>query len=92
MKVHRVLPKPDEYAWTFGGEEARATIAPGDVVELFTEDCFGGRIQNLDDLPSRRITFPYINPQTGPFHVEGPSRATRWRSTSSTCGPPGTGR
>ena len=71
MKVHTVLPGPDEYAWTFGGEEARVTIAPGDVVELFTEDCFAGRIQGLDDLPSRRITYPYINPQTGPFHVEG---------------------
>lgn len=62
---------PDDYAWTFGGAEPRATVKPGEVVGVYTEDCFGGRIRGLEDLPSRSITYPYINPQTGPFYVEG---------------------
>src|SRR5439155_19504958 len=34
-------------------------------------DAFGGRIRSVTDLPSRTITYPFINPQTGPFYVEG---------------------
>src|SRR5207344_2327464 len=37
----------------------------------FTEDAFAGRIRSTDDLPSQTIAYPFINPQTGPFHVEG---------------------
>ena len=48
-----------------------ARSGPGDVLDLFTEDAFGGRIRSSDDLPSRTIKYPFINPQTGPFYVEG---------------------
>ncbi len=44
-------------------------VKPGDVLELWTDDCFGGLIETVDDLPSDKITA--FNPQTGPFHVEG---------------------
>lgn len=67
----RFVPTPDQYAWTFGGYEPVMHVRPGDVLELFTEDAFAGRIRTAQDLPSRSITYPFINPQTGPFHVEG---------------------
>jgi acetamidase/formamidase len=69
--VKRFIPTPKQYAWTFGGVEPVLTVAPGDILEVFTEDCFAGRIRSSDDLPSRSIEYPFINPQTGPFFVEG---------------------
>ena len=38
-------PTKDKYAWTFGGAEPVARISPGTILELFTEDCFAGRVQ-----------------------------------------------
>jgi len=67
----RFVPTPDQYAWTFGGCEAVMRVRPGDVLELFTEDAFAGQIRSSGDLPSRTIVYPFINPQTGPFFVEG---------------------
>jgi acetamidase/formamidase len=67
----RFVPTPEQFAWTFGGCEPVMRIRPGDVLELFTEDAFAGQIRSSEDLPSRRIVYPFINPQTGPFHVEG---------------------
>jgi acetamidase/formamidase len=64
-------PSPDQYAWTFGGYEPVMRVRPGDVLELFTEDAFAGNIRSAEDLPSRSITYPFINPQTGPFFVDG---------------------
>jgi acetamidase/formamidase len=64
-------PEPDQYAWTFGGAAPVARIRPGTVLELWTEDCFAGRVRGKDDLVSQVCEFPYLNPQTGPFYVEG---------------------
>jgi acetamidase/formamidase len=64
-------PEPDAFSWTFGGVPPVARVAPGTVLELFTEDCFAGRVRGVDDLVSRVIEFPFVNPQTGPFHIEG---------------------
>jgi acetamidase/formamidase len=69
--VTRFVPSPEEYAWTFGGCDAVMSVRPGDVLDLFTEDAFGGRIRSSQDLPSQTIVYPLINPQTGPFYVEG---------------------
>jgi amidase len=69
--VHRYDPKPDQLAYTFGGRDPVLHVRPGDVLELSTEDCFGGRVRGHDDLPSAVCEFPYLNPVTGPFHVEG---------------------
>ncbi|MBU2663879.1 acetamidase/formamidase family protein [Actinoplanes bogorensis] len=73
MKVDVVSyrPAPDELSYTFGGREPVRRVKPGTVLELYTEDCFGGRVQNVDDLPSVVCEFPYLNPVTGPIHVEG---------------------
>jgi acetamidase/formamidase len=64
-------PEPDEYAYTFGGRPPVRTVAPGTVLELYTEDCFGGAVHGVTDLPSQVCVFPYLNPVTGPFFVTG---------------------
>jgi acetamidase/formamidase len=67
----RFVPTPDQYAWTFGGCEPVMRVQPGEILDLYTEDAFAGKIRTSEDLPSRSIVYPFINPQTGPFYVEG---------------------
>jgi amidase len=64
-------PAAEELAYTFGGREPVRRVRPGTVLELYTEDCFGGRVRTVEDLPSQVCEFPYLNPVTGPFWVEG---------------------
>jgi acetamidase/formamidase len=64
-------PKPDQYAWTFGGVAPTHRIKPGTALKLWTEDAFSGRLQRATDLPSQVLDMAEVNPQTGPFHVEG---------------------
>jgi acetamidase/formamidase len=71
VAITRFVPTEEQYAWTFGGCEPVMRVRPGEVLDLFTEDAFGGRIRSSDDVPSTSITYPFINPQTGPFYVEG---------------------
>ena len=71
MDVLIYRPDPAEFAWTFGGVPPVRRVRPGSVLELWTEDAFGGRVRGPDDLVSRVVEFPYVNPQTGPFYVEG---------------------
>jgi acetamidase/formamidase len=66
-----VVSLESEPGYAFGGREAALTVAPGTVVELATEDCFGGAVKGVGDLPSQVCTFPYLNPVTGPIAVEG---------------------
>ncbi|OSZ60728.1 acetamidase [Streptomyces pharetrae CZA14] len=70
-RILTVRPEPGEYAWTFGGVPPVARIAPGTVLDLYTEDCFAGRVRSEKDLVSQVCELPYLNPQTGPFHIEG---------------------
>ena len=71
LKVVPLSPEPEQLRYTFGGGEPLLTVPPGTVVELTTEDCFGGRVRSADDLPSQVCEFPYLNPVTGPIAVEG---------------------
>lgn len=72
LEVVSLHPTPDQLRYTFGGGgEPLLRVQPGTVVELTTEDCFGGRVRSVDDLPSRVCEFPYLNPVTGPVHVVG---------------------
>jgi amidase len=71
LEVVRYRPAVEEYAWTFGGRPPVLTVRPGTVLELFTEDCFGGLVRTIADLPSQVCEFPYLNPVTGPVFVEG---------------------
>ncbi len=64
-------PEAGQYAWTFGGVPPVRSIRPGMVLELWTEDCFAGRVRGPADLVSQVCEFPFLNPQTGPFLVEG---------------------
>ena len=71
MDVVTYRPDPSEFAWTFGGVPPVRKVKPGDLLELWTEDAFGGKVREVDDLVSKVIDFPFVNPQTGPFFVEG---------------------
>jgi acetamidase/formamidase len=64
-------PDPSEFAWTFGGVPPIRSVKPGTVLELWTEDAFGGKVRSPEDKVSEVIQFPFVNPQTGPFYVEG---------------------
>ena len=69
LNVVSFRPERSDYAWTFGGVEPVMKVKPGDVLEVWTDDCFAGLVESVDDLPSKKITA--FNPQTGPFYVEG---------------------
>jgi acetamidase/formamidase len=71
LEVAPLEAAPDQLRYTFGGSEPLLRVRPGTVVELTTEDCFGGRVRSADDLPSQVCEFPYLNPVSGPIHVEG---------------------
>ena len=71
LEVVSYRPGAEDFAWVFGGVPAVQRVRPGTVLELFTEDCFAGRVRGVDDLPSVVCEFPYLNPVTGPFFVEG---------------------
>lgn len=71
MDVLEFRPTPDQYAWTFGGAAPSHRIRPGTVLKLWTEDAFSGRLQRTTDRPSQVLDMTQVNPQTGPFHVEG---------------------
>lgn len=64
-------PSPADLVFTFGGVQPVRSVSPGTVLELFTEDAFGGRVRRPEDLVSKVLQFPFVNPLTGPFHVVG---------------------
>jgi acetamidase/formamidase len=71
MRSITYKPEAGEYAWTFGGAAPVMRVKPPAILELFTEDCFAGRVRSEGDLVSRVCEFPFLNPQTGPFYIEG---------------------
>jgi amidase len=81
---HTYTPTAKDLAYAFGGAEPVASLRSGDTLTLFTEDCFGGAVTTVDDLPSRVCRFPYLNPVTGPFFIEdaepGDTLAVHFRS------------
>lgn len=64
-------PTVEQMAFTFGGAEPVMRIRPGTVLTLWTEDAFGGRITSVDDIASTALDTEDLNPQTGPFWIEG---------------------
>ena len=46
-------------------------MRPGTVVSTWTLDCFAGRVRSTSDLVSEVCDPRFLNPQTGPFYVEG---------------------
>jgi acetamidase/formamidase len=71
LEVARLEAGPDTVSYSFGGGTPALRVQPGTVVEVTTEDCYNGKVRSVDDLPSLVCEFPYLNPVTGPIHVEG---------------------
>jgi acetamidase/formamidase len=71
LEVVSFRPERDQYAWTFGGVPPVKRIRTPAVLEVFTEDAFFGRVRSENDLVSQVCEFPFVNPQTGPFYIEG---------------------
>jgi acetamidase/formamidase len=64
--------RTERYSFVFGPyAEPIATVRPGELLDIFTEDAFGSRVQSEADLPTRVLEWPHVNPQTGPIFVEG---------------------
>jgi acetamidase/formamidase len=68
-------PEPDgdpaRLTYTFGGAEPVVSVRPGTVLDTWTLDCFAGAVRTSSDLPSAVTDPRYLNPQTGPYFVEG---------------------
>jgi len=62
---------PAKLAYTFGGFEPLVSVRPGTTVSTWTMDCFAGRVRSTADLVSQVCDPRFLNPQTGPFYVEG---------------------
>lgn len=65
------VPTVEQMAFTFGGAPPVMRIRPGTVLTLWTEDAYGGRITSTDDVASSALPSDDLNPQTGPFWIEG---------------------
>ena len=75
-----------DMVYSFGSHEPGLRVNPGDVIELTTEDCFGGLVRTSEDLPSQVCTFPYLNPVTAPIYIEGAEVGDTLHRYSTTCG------
>lgn len=71
MEVVEFRPTREQYAFTFGGAAPVTRVTPGTVLKLWTDDAFCGNLRGTGDRPSEKLTMPFVNPQTGPFHVAG---------------------
>jgi acetamidase/formamidase len=71
MDVIEYVPTRDQYAYTFGGALPVMRVTPGAVLRLWSDDAFGGALRTVDDLSSAKVDLRFVNPQTGPFYVEG---------------------
>lgn len=69
--IIELTPTFEQYAFTFGGVAPLRRIAPGAVLRLWSEDAFCGALRSVTDLSSEKVDLRYVNPQTGPFYVEG---------------------
>ncbi|MCG7595005.1 acetamidase/formamidase family protein [Mycobacterium sp. PSTR-4-N] len=65
------IPTADQMAYTFGGAAPVARITPPTVLTLWTEDAYGGRITSAADVATTALDTEDLNPQTGPFWIEG---------------------
>ena len=71
MDVVEYTPSREQYAFTFGGAPPAMRVKPGTALRLWSDDAFCGVLRSVDDLSSEKVDLRYVNPQTGPFYVEG---------------------
>ena len=64
-------PTREQYVYTFGGVAPHMRISPGTALRLWSDDAFGGALRSVGDLSSAKVDLRFVNPQTGPFYVEG---------------------
>jgi acetamidase/formamidase len=57
--------------YTFGGAQPVASVTPGTLISTRTRDAFAGALAHPGQLPSQVGDSRFLNPQTGPFFVEG---------------------
>jgi acetamidase/formamidase len=63
------------YHYTIGPySQPVLTVRPGDRVVVETRDAFEGKVKTAQDLPSKVLTMPFVNPQNGPIVVEGAAK------------------
>src|SRR3954469_8333651 len=71
MDVVEIVPTVEQYAYTFGGVAPLRKVTPGTALRVWSDDAFGGRLRSVTDLSSEKVDLRFVNPQTGPFYVEG---------------------
>jgi acetamidase/formamidase len=71
MEVIEFHPQREQYAFTFGGVAPVRKVTPPAMLRLWTDDAFCGNLRTTSDMPSTALTMPFVNPQSGPFYVEG---------------------
>src|SRR5690606_10662164 len=71
MDVREVVPTFEQFAFTFGGVAPLARVTPGTALRLWSEDAFNGALRSTKDLSGEKVDLRFVNPQTGPFYVEG---------------------
>jgi len=71
MEVIEFTPTPEQYAYTFGGVAPVMRITPGTALKLWSEDAFNFALRSTSDLSSQKVDLRFVNPQTGPFYVDG---------------------
>ena len=71
MDVIEYVPDRSSYAYTFGGVAPVLRVAPGSVLRVWSDDAFGGALRSVEDLSSAKVDLRFVNPQSGPFWVEG---------------------
>jgi acetamidase/formamidase len=71
LDVIEFTPTADQLSYTFGGVEPIRRVRPGSVLQLWSEDAYGGVLRTVHDLSSEKVDLRFVNPQTGPFFVEG---------------------
>ncbi|MGY1603255.1 acetamidase/formamidase family protein [Geodermatophilus sp. SYSU D00815] len=71
MDVVEIVPSFEQYAFTFGGVAPLRKVTPGSVLRLWSDDAFCGALRSVTDLSSEKVDLRFVNPQTGPFYVEG---------------------
>jgi acetamidase/formamidase len=71
MDVEEFVPSVEQYAYTFGGAPPVRRVRPGAALRLWSDDAFGGALRSVTDLSTEKVDISAVNPQTGPFYVEG---------------------
>src|SRR3954453_3079087 len=71
MDLIEYTPTFEQYVYTFGGASPAMRVKPGTALRLWSEDAFCGALRSVDDLSGDKVDLRFVNPQTGPFYVEG---------------------